>query len=122
MESTVKRLCIDCHSPIHGRIDKKFCHDHCRSNYNNKLRAESNETIKSINLVLKRNRDILQRFNPHGKIRINRSKLIAAGFDPNYHTHTTYSKKDGHFAFCYEQGFQKDETDDFILFTNLDSK
>ncbi|WP_316816133.1 hypothetical protein [Pedobacter nyackensis] len=119
MDLTIKRLCIDCNCPLQGRLDKKFCNDHCRSNYNNRIRAESNGAIKSVNLILKKNRDILERFNPNGRIKINRIKLLSAGFDPNYHTHTHYSKKGGLYIFCYEYGYKKLETDEFLLIKNL---
>lgn len=115
METTSARVCKDCNSSLHGRIDKKFCDDHCRSNYNNRARVENNSIIRSINLVLKRNRAILERFNPDGKIKIKSMKLMAAGFDPNYHTHTSYTKQGNLYTFCYEQGYQKIGPDEFLL-------
>lgn len=120
MDLTIRRLCTDCNSPLQGRQDKKFCNDHCRSNYNNSLRAESNHVVKSVNLILKKNRDILEKFNPHGKIKVNRIKLLAAGFDPCYHTHTRYSKKDGLYIFCYEYGYKKLAADEFLLIKDID--
>lgn len=115
METTSARVCKDCNSSLHGRIDKKFCDDHCRSNYNNRASVENNSIIRSINLVLKRNRAILKRFNPDGKIKIKSMKLMAAGFDPNYHTHTSYTKQGNLYTFCYEQGYQKIGPDEFLL-------
>jgi len=106
---------MDCNSVLQGRIDKKFCDDHCRSNYNNSIRAESNSIIRSINLILKRNRDILERFNPDGKTKVNSLKLQAAGFDQNYHTHTAYTKQGTLHIFCYEQGYQQLGPGEFLL-------
>lgn len=115
MELTTKRLCIDCSTPLQGRIDKKFCDDHCRSNYNNRIRAESTDPIKAVNLVLKRNQKILEKLNPEGKAKVSRSKLLAAGFDLNFHTHTSYSKRGRLCVFCYEQGYQIIGPDKFLL-------
>lgn len=106
---------MDCGSLLQGRIDKKFCDDYCRSNYNNVVRAESNNMIRRINLILKRNRDILEKFNPHGRTRINSVKLEAAGFDPGYHTHTSHTEQGMLHTFCYEQGYQQLEAGEFLL-------
>ncbi|SMD13346.1 hypothetical protein SAMN04488101_11674 [Pedobacter nyackensis] len=115
MIKPMKRLCIDCSSPLNGRADKKFCDDQCRSNYNNKIRAESNSIVKSINLILKKNRDILERFSPNGNTKISSVKLMAAGFNPDYHTHTYQSPKGEDYVFCYEYGYTKLAQDDFLF-------
>lgn len=110
-----KRECIDCSGPLYGRIDKKFCDDQCRSNYNNKIRAEGNSMIKTVNLILKRNRDILEKFTPDGKAKISRVKLMAAGFDPDYHTHIYQTQKGDAYTFCYDYGFLKLTQEEFLL-------
>lgn len=119
MDLTIKRLCVDCNGPLHGRMDKKFCNDHCRSNYNNKVRSESNDVIKSVNLILKKNRDILERFIPNGSTRINRMQLLATGFDQHYHTHTFYTEKGELYIFCYEFGYRKLNADEFLVVRNI---
>lgn len=110
---------MDCKSPLHGRVDKKFCNDYCRSNYNNSLRAESNNTIKVVNLILKKNRDILERFVTNGNTSINRLSLLAAGFDLHYHTHTFYAEKGELYICCYEYGYQNLHTDEFLIIRNV---
>ncbi|MNL20092.1 hypothetical protein D3C87_1413240 [compost metagenome] len=111
----VERFCIDCGALLHGRMDKKFCDDQCRSNYNNKVRNENNGTIKYVNQILKRNRDILERLNPYGKTKVSSTRLLATGFDLNYHTHTYNSQKGECYFFCYEYGYLKLGTDEFLL-------
>jgi predicted nucleic acid-binding Zn ribbon protein len=111
----MERLCIDCGNPLHGRVDKKFCDDQCRSNYNNKTRTESNGTVKTINTILKRNRDILERFNPDGKSKVSAAKLMAAGFNLDYHTHIYHTQKGSAYIFCYEYGYLKLAANEFLL-------
>lgn len=115
MELTATRLCLDCNGQLHGRTDKKFCDDQCRSSYNNKIRAANNGCIKSVNLILKRNRDLLEKFNPNGRAKVSSLKLIAAGFDLRYHTHTYQSPKGDLYIFCYEQGYLELNSNEFLL-------
>lgn len=101
----MERLCLDCGHPLQGRSDKKFCDDACRSNFNNRLKSTDYLLLKQINSILKRNRDILSKFNPDQKAKVSKQKLSAAGFDFNYHTHY-YQTKNGHqYIFCYEYGY-----------------
>lgn len=106
---------MDCGRPLHGRIDKKFCDDHCRSSYNNKIKAENNGMIKSVNLILKRNRDILQKLNPEEKTKVSGSKLMASGFNLNYHTHSYVDQEGDTYTFCYEYGYRQLAPDEFLL-------
>ncbi|WP_231462230.1 MULTISPECIES: hypothetical protein [unclassified Pedobacter] len=99
------RLCLDCGNPVKGRADKKFCDDLCRNNYNNHLKAEDNAIVKAVNLILKRNRSILSKFNPDGKAKITRNKLISAGFNFNYHTSIHLTHNGNTYIFCYEFGY-----------------
>lgn len=101
----MERLCLDCHTPIKGRADKKFCDDLCRSSYNNLQKAEDNSIIRSINQILKKNRFILKTHNPNGKIKINREVLISFGYNFNYYTHTYFNKKGMTYFFCYDYGY-----------------
>lgn len=112
----MKRLCIDCGNPLYGRTDKKFCDDQCRSHYNNKIRMGSNDRIRCVNQILKRNRDILQKFYHDGKAKINGPELTAAGFDLHYHTHTYQTQKGDCHIFCYEYGYLKLNPNEFLLF------
>jgi len=54
-----ERRCLDCQEPLKGRADKKFCNDLCRNNYNNRLKSESNNLVRRINGILRKNRNIL---------------------------------------------------------------
>lgn len=109
------KACLDCGNPIKGRTDKKFCDDQCRSNYNNRLKADNSVVIKTINQILNKNRKILEKFNPEGKAKISKSKLIKDGFNFSYHTHTYETQKGQTYTFCYEYGYLDLEHDFCLL-------
>lgn len=111
----MERLCNACGSTIKGRTDKKFCDDQCRSSFNNAARTWNNEFIKRVNKILRRNREILEKLNPHGKIKISYAALVHAGFDLGYHTHIYRTEKGNNYYFCYEYGYLKLAADTVLL-------
>lgn len=111
----MKRLCLDCAAPVVGRSDKKFCDDACRSNYNNKLKSDDFTYIRKVNNILKKNRSILEHYNPEGKTRINIKKLQSKGFNFDYSTHFYKTAKGDVYYFCYEYGYLLLPPDDVLL-------
>jgi len=111
----MQKLCLDCQETIKGRADKKFCSDQCRNNYNNQLNSDSNNYIRNVNNVLRKNRRILEEFNPEDKVKIAREKLADKGFNFTYFTNTYTTKKGSVYHFCYEQGYLQVENDQIIL-------
>ncbi|TKC57751.1 hypothetical protein FBD94_20300 [Pedobacter hiemivivus] len=109
------RLCLDCGKLLHGRIDKKFCDEHCRSSYNNEIKAANNGMIKSVNLILKKNLDILGKLNPAKETKVSGSKLMASGFNFNYHTHSNNNYRGYVCTFCYEYGYIRLPNDEYLL-------
>jgi len=99
------KTCPECGKTIIGRADKRFCSDECRSAFNNAKNRVTNNNIRNINAILKRNRDILLLLNPEGKANVARQKLIDAGFNFNYHTNTYITKAGKTYFFCYDQGY-----------------
>ncbi len=110
-----QRLCLDCGQMVVGRIDKKFCNDLCRNNYNNHLKMADASVMKQINGVLKNNRRILAKLNPHGKVKLSRKRLINAGYNFNYITHYYLTQKGDTYYFCYEYGYLPIINDDLLL-------
>ena len=53
------KLCVECETPLIGRVDKKFCNDMCRNSYNNLLNKDANEYVRKVNVILRKNRRIL---------------------------------------------------------------
>ena len=109
------RFCLDCNAVLKGRADKKFCDDQCRSNYNNRLKADDHSFLKQVNSILKKNRAILMAKNPEGKTKVKREALIRKGFDFNFHTHTYATKKGSTYVFCYEYGYLLLENEEVLL-------
>ena len=105
MTELSEKSCPECGSPIRGRADKKFCSDECRSSFNNTKNRSTNNMLRRINGVLKRNRDILLKYNPDGKARVAKSKLQNAGFNYSYHTNSYTTKAGKTYFFCYDQGY-----------------
>jgi hypothetical protein len=111
----MERLCMDCGTALKGRSDKKFCDDLCRSNYNNRLKSEDNSFLKQVNSILKRNRNVLEKLNPDGKTKVTRDKLLKAGFNFSYFTHTYQTQKGTLYHFCYEYGYLVLSKDEVLL-------
>ena len=110
-----KRYCPECGAPVYGRIDKKFCSDQCRNAFNNKNLGYSNNYIRKINGVLRKNRKILEELNPKGKSKVHLQQLKKKGFDFEYHTNIYTTKTGNKYHFCYEHGYLKLENDFYAL-------
>lgn len=107
------RLCIACNKPVKGRTDKKFCDDYCRNNYNNQLKADSNNLIRNINNALGKNRRILESMINEGQemAKTSKEKLQEKGFLFKFITHTYTNKKGNTYFFCYDHGYLPLEND-----------
>ncbi len=114
-----KRVCLDCQKEIVGRADKKFCDDNCRNNANNKRNSESNQGIKKINAILKRNRQILSELVPNDTGKSNYKSLLAKGFNFSHFTHIYTNKKGAVYYFVYEFGYLPVEGEHYFLVRRL---
>ncbi len=99
------KKCEECGDKIFGRQDKRFCTDQCRSTYNNRLNSDSNNFMRNINNILRRNRRILIDQNPNGKAKVHKDKMMELGFNFNYFTNVYRTKKGNVYYFCYEYGY-----------------
>ncbi|MFC5283976.1 hypothetical protein [Pedobacter alpinus] len=117
----MEKQCLDCGATVKGRSDKKFCDDQCRSNYNNRIKADGNVEVKKINNILLKNRKILAQLNIEGKTKLPKSKLEKASFNFNYFTHTYETSKGSCYKFCYDQGYLTLENDWFLLVKKQES-
>lgn len=111
----MSRYCLECQEELSGRSDKKFCTDHCRSSYNNRLNADQINLRRRINRILCKNRNILARLNPKGKKTVHKAILVEEGFNFNYFTNRYITRKGTVYFFCYDQGYMVHEESYFTL-------
>jgi len=112
----MERLCLYCHDPMSGRVDKKFCTDQCRNAYNNEKNAGTESYVRRINGILRKNRKLLESIS--GKINkriVPASSLVNAGFNYSYYTSSYTTKKGNIYFFCYEYGYLKLGTEKVMI-------
>jgi predicted nucleic acid-binding Zn ribbon protein len=101
--------CLYCGKLLKGRIDKKFCDDYCRNNYNNqqKSRGSYSAYVRNINNALLKNRKILESILPEGEetAKASKEKLDRLGFQFKYFTHHYTTKTGKTYFYCYEYGY-----------------
>jgi hypothetical protein len=110
-----KKECLECHDPLSGRIDKKFCSDYCRNSFNNKLNKDGKNLIRNINNRLRKNWRILETLNPNGSGTVSKKKLEMMGFDFNYITEVDTTKVEELYYLCYDQGYSVLENEMYKL-------
>lgn len=117
----MERLCLDCGQALIGRADKKFCDDACRSHYNNRQASEETVVLRKINNILKRNRRILEKLNPTGKVKLKQKLLVTEGFHFDYITSIYETTKGDQYRFCYEYGYLLLDNEEVLLVKRSDS-
>jgi predicted nucleic acid-binding Zn ribbon protein len=101
----VERKCLDCGAVIHGRTDKKFCSDQCRNNYNNRLNRDSNNFVRNVHGLLRKNRRILADLYSEGKMKIHKDALFALGYNFSFFTHIIKTSNGKRYQYCFEYGY-----------------
>jgi hypothetical protein len=101
------RNCQYCDKQLYGRSDKQFCNDKCRNCYHNKTKSNNRNSIRIINIILKKNVSILEKLmnNSRDKILIDLSRLVTLGFNFAYFTHLVTDKEGNTINFCYDYGY-----------------
>ncbi len=114
--SDQKKHCLECGIEIKGRADKKFCSDHCRNSYNNRLNKDSKNLVRVINNRLRKNYRILDSFAlKEGKTRTTKTKLLDKGFDFEFITNLYTTKKGTTYYFVYDLGYLPLENDYYMI-------
>lgn len=114
----MERVCLECGSPLMGRVDQKFCSDQCRNTYNNRMNKDENAYMKNVNNRLRKNRRILKELNPDGKAKVKKQTLQARGFNFKFFTNVYTTKEGKVYYFCYEYGYLPIDNDFFALVIN----
>ncbi|HPC98078.1 MAG TPA: hypothetical protein P5257_11075 [Bacteroidales bacterium] len=109
----MERKCLDCGDVIHGRADKKFCSDQCRNNYNNRLNRDSNNYVRNVHGLLRKNRRILCDLYNEGKRVLHRDALFALGYNFSFFTHLIETRQGEKYHFCFEYGYCE-KGDDYV--------
>ena len=109
------KTCQECGDRIAGRADKKFCSDHCRTAFNNRLNSDQSNYVRNVNNILRRNRRILADLNPKGKVKIAIARLRDAGFQFGYFTNIQETQEGSACRYCYDQGYVPLEDDTYLL-------
>jgi len=109
----VEKKCLDCGDILRGRTDKKFCSDQCRNNYNNRLNRDTNNFVRNVHGLLRRNRRILADLCNEGKLRVHKDALFALGYNFSFFTHIIETSDGKKFQYCFEYGYFESD-DDFI--------
>lgn len=97
--------CLDCGKKLAGRVDKKFCDDHCRGHHNNRLSRGRNLILTDINSILKKNARILEKLNKNGITHLTYKSLALSGFNFNFFTHQVKETKGEVYNYCYNYGY-----------------
>ena len=101
-----KCYCQCCAQVLHGRMDKKFCDEGCRNNFNNQQNSVENKEIRIINRILKRNRAILLALFALEKkpTNIEKERLLLEGFNFRYMTQQGVGSDGQSYQICYDVG------------------
>jgi hypothetical protein len=110
-----ERTCLECETKLNGRRDQKFCGDYCRNTYNNRLNEDSNNYVRRINNILRKNRRILDKLNPNGKKTVDAMALAEEGFNFHYFTNTFTTQKGATYYYCYDRGYTITEENKYFL-------
>ena|SRR5688572_26289285 len=118
IEQAVKN-CLSCTKPLRGRIDKKFCDDYCRNNYNNRQKSKSHcsNYVRTINNALLKNRRILESIVPANEeiAKASKEKLLQHGFHFKYFTHIYKTQTGRTYFYCYNYGYLPLENDWYLV-------
>ena len=114
------KKCLACDRPIKGRIDKKFCDDSCRNNFNNQLNSDATPLIRTINNILRRNRRILFEIlgGSDRPVLVEKEWLIAQGFHFEFFTEQFTNDKDEVYYYCYDYGYRVLEKGKYMAVKN----
>jgi len=111
--SAVEKKCLDCGDTLRGRTDKKFCSDQCRNNYNNRLNRDSNNFVRNVHGLLRKNRRILSDLYSEGKLKVHKDALFALGYNFSFFTHIIETSQGHKYHYCFEYGY-RETGDDFL--------
>lgn len=115
--------CIHCGKAIKsGRIDKKFCDSGCKDAFNNGHKESERSEIRTIDLIIKKNRRVLKKlYDPKkSEKKFTREELIRGGFEFGFLTHIAVTKaKSNEIVFCYDFGYREVDKGQFQIYPSF---
>lgn len=99
------KKCPVCTDSFVGRSDKKYCSDYCRNVFNNQLHSESGKEMRKTNRILRKNREILDKYLMMGTSKVSLFSIISEGFQLTYFTNLHKGMKGDEVYFCYDLGY-----------------
>ena len=113
------RNCLECGAVLKGRVDKKFCNDYCRNNFNNRQKSIGSHSslVRNINNALLKNRKVLESLLREGEetAKANKDKLLRLGFHFRYMTHTYTTRTGKTYYYCYDHGYLPLDNDWYLI-------
>ncbi|HLW15055.1 MAG TPA: hypothetical protein VKX30_06120 [Flavobacteriaceae bacterium] len=100
-----ERNCLECGMRLLGRLDKRFCNDSCRNTFNNAKNRVKNALIKRTNTQLRKNYQILTKYNTTDKTTVAKQTLSLEGFNFELFTSIYITKANKTYYFVYDQGY-----------------
>jgi hypothetical protein len=98
--------CHQCGHSLRGRIDKKFCNDHCRNAFHFDNNRGRDAIVRQVHTVLLRNRRILRNFFTRS-CKVTRDELLLEGVHFAYHTHRQQKTSGVTEYYCYDFGWRE---------------
>ena len=81
-----ERVCLNCGTPITGRVDKRFCSIRCKNEWNNSMSGPEKRRRNSVFNILIKNYHVLEMAMESGERAPELTVLAAAGFREEYVT------------------------------------
>jgi len=116
----MEKQCPECGEKIIGRIDKVFCSDQCRNNFNNRQNRAETNYIRTVNGKLQKNRRVLSKLAPEGKATVHKDMLLKEGFDFSFFTNIYKTKAGTTYYYCYEMGYMPIENNFYVVVKKAD--
>lgn len=109
LDNTTQPTCENCSKELFGRIDKRFCNDNCRNEFNRKKKQQeiqkANESMPEILKIIKKNYEILLSYgaiDENTEFVVSKDNLLQKGF--NFRFFTSYDSIN-EYHFCFERGW-----------------
>ena len=102
----MERHCIRCGETVHGRSDKKFCSDACRTDYHNEQRRQQEKQLREVNRILAGNWKILSGLIRQGRLQLSDAELSARNFNFGIYTASQRRFPAGRVYWCYNCSYR----------------